>query len=93
MVRSDVFAADGLYEKIVIRDIPLRGRTVRILLQDLGISGGLVLDDRSMAFDYTKYFDLYPLEKIQPHEVIREEIADRQRSQALIEHVHRRQRA
>ena len=33
------------------------------------------------------------LEKIQPHEVIREEIADRQRSQALIEHVHRRQRA
>ena len=33
------------------------------------------------------------LEKIQPHEVIREEIADRQCSQALIEHVHRRQRA
>ena len=33
------------------------------------------------------------LEQIQPHEVIREEIADRQSSQALIEHVHRRQRA
>jgi bifunctional ADP-heptose synthase (sugar kinase/adenylyltransferase) len=33
------------------------------------------------------------LEQIQPHEVIREEIADRQRAQALIEHVHRRQRA
>jgi glycerol-3-phosphate cytidylyltransferase-like family protein len=33
------------------------------------------------------------LEKIQPHEVIRDEIADRQRSQALIEHVQRRQRA
>jgi len=56
-----VFAADGLYEKIVIRDIPLRGRTARILLQDLGISGGLVLDDGSMAFDYTQYFDLYRL--------------------------------
>jgi hypothetical protein len=33
------------------------------------------------------------LEQIQPDEVIREELADRQRSQALIEHVHRRQRA
>jgi bifunctional ADP-heptose synthase (sugar kinase/adenylyltransferase) len=33
------------------------------------------------------------LEQIQPDEVIREEIADSQRSQALIEHVHRRQRA
>ena len=61
IVRVDVFTADGLYEKIVIRDIPLRGRTARILLQDLGISGGLYLDDRSMAFDYTKYFDLYRL--------------------------------
>jgi len=59
--RSVVFAADGLYEKIVIRDIPLRGRTARILLQDLNVSGGLVLDDGSMAFDYTKYFDLYRL--------------------------------
>src|SRR5712691_4783309 len=33
--RSVVFAADGLYERIVIRDIPYRGRTARILLQDL----------------------------------------------------------
>ena len=31
------------------------------------------------------------LERIQPGEVVREEIADRQRSRALIEHVHRRQ--
>ncbi len=58
---SVVFAADGLYEKIVIRDIPYRGRTARILLQDLNISGGQHLDDGSMAFDYTKYFDLYRL--------------------------------
>jgi spermidine synthase len=54
-----VFAADGLYDKIVIRDVPYRGRTARILLQDLNVSGGLVLDDGGMAFDYTKYFDLY----------------------------------
>ena len=59
--RSDVFAADGLYERIVIRDIPYRGRTARVLLQDLNISGGLYLDDGSMAFDYTKYYDLYRL--------------------------------
>ncbi len=59
--RGVVFAADGLYERIVIRDIPLRGRTARILLQDRNISGGLYLDDGSMAFDYTQYFDLYRL--------------------------------
>jgi spermidine synthase/MFS family permease len=58
---SVVFAADGLYEKIVIRDVPLRDRTARILLQDRNISGGLYLDDGGMAFDYTQYFDLYRL--------------------------------
>ena len=45
----------------MIRDIPYRGRNARILLQDRNISGGLVLDDGSMAFDYTQYFDLYRL--------------------------------
>lgn len=59
--RGLVFAADGLYERIVIRDIPYRDRTARILLQDRNISGGLNLDDGSMAFDYTRYFDLYRL--------------------------------
>ena len=58
---SVVFAADGLYERIVIRDIPYHDRTARILLQDRNISGGLYLDDGSMAFDYTRYFDLYRL--------------------------------
>jgi spermidine synthase/MFS family permease len=59
--RGVVFAADGLYERIVIRDIALRDRTARILLQDRNVNGGLYLDDGSMAFDYTKYFDLYRL--------------------------------
>lgn len=59
--RGVVFAADGLYERIVIRDIPHRDRTARVLLQDRNISGGLHLDDGSMAFDYTQYFDLYRL--------------------------------
>src|SRR5258706_15084685 len=59
--RSVVFAADGLYERIVIRDITYRDRPARVLLQDRNISGGMNLDDRSMAFDYTRYFDLYRL--------------------------------
>ncbi len=56
-----VYVADGLYEKIVIRDIPHQGRTARILLQDRNINSGMFLDDGSMAFDYTKFFDLYRL--------------------------------
>jgi len=59
--RGVVFAADGLYERIVVREVRLRGRAARILWQDQNISGGLYLDDGSMAFDYTKYFDLYRL--------------------------------
>lgn len=56
-----VFAVDGRYERIVVRELALRGRPARVLLQDRNVSGGLYLDDGSMAFDYTKYFDLYRL--------------------------------
>jgi spermidine synthase len=60
--RADVvYAADGLYERIVIRDMRHQGRPVRILWQDHNMSSGLFLDDGSMAFEYTKYFDLYRL--------------------------------
>jgi len=59
--RGVVFAVDGLYERIVVRDVPLQGRVARILWQDQNISGGLYLEDGSMAFDYTKHFDLYRL--------------------------------
>jgi spermidine synthase len=59
--RGDVFAADGLYERIVIRDLSIRNRTARVLLQDMNVSGGVYLDDGSMAFDYTRYYDLYRL--------------------------------
>jgi spermidine synthase len=41
--------------------MPIRNRTARVLLQDQNISGGVYLDDGSMAFDYTRYFDLYRL--------------------------------
>jgi spermidine synthase len=56
---GDVFAADGLYERIVVRDVAYRGRRARILWQDANVSGGVYLDDGSMAFDYTRYFELY----------------------------------
>jgi len=56
-----VYSADGLYEKIVIRDIPYRGRKARILMQDRNINSGMFLDDGRMAFDYTRYFELYRL--------------------------------
>src|SRR5258708_2952890 len=49
-----VFVADGLYEKIVIRDIPYQGRHARILLQDRNVIVGMYVDDGAMAFDYTK---------------------------------------
>lgn len=52
---------DGLYERIVVRDIDYRNRPARLLLQDRNINGGLFLDDGRMAFDYTRYFDLYRL--------------------------------
>lgn len=58
-VKGIVYVADGLYEKIVIRDISYKDRNIRILLQDRNISSGMNIDDGSMAFDYTKYFDLY----------------------------------
>jgi spermidine synthase len=56
-----VFSAEGLYEKIVIRDISYRDRKTRILLQDRNVSGGMIVDDATMAFDYTKFFELYRL--------------------------------
>ncbi|HEX5091920.1 MAG TPA: fused MFS/spermidine synthase [Burkholderiales bacterium] len=58
---SVVYAADGLYDRIVIRDMQHQGRPVRILWQDQNMNSGMFLDDGSLAFDYTKYFDLYRL--------------------------------
>ena len=45
----------------MIRDLTLHGRSARVLMQDLSVSGGRYLDDGSMAFDYTKYYGLYRL--------------------------------
>lgn len=58
---SVVFSTEGLYERIVVRDIAYQGRPTRILLQDRNINSGMFLDDGRMAFAYTRYFDLYRL--------------------------------
>jgi len=56
-----VFSADGRYDRILVRDIVYRDRPTRILLQDRNINSGMYLDDGRMAFDYTRFFDLYRL--------------------------------
>jgi spermidine synthase len=58
---SVVFKQDGLYEQITVRDTALHNRPARLLLQDLNPSSGMYRDDGSMAFDYTRYFELYRL--------------------------------
>ncbi len=59
--KSIVFSRDGLYERIVVRDMSLQNRPARLLLQDRNPSSGMYLDGGGMAFDYTQYFDLYRL--------------------------------
>jgi len=57
-----VFAKDGVYEKLVIRDGEWNGRPARFFLQDRSVSGGMYLDSddpADMTFDYTKYYALY----------------------------------
>jgi spermidine synthase len=56
-----IYARDGLYERIVIRNMRHEGRPVRVLWQDQNVSSGLYLDDGSLAIDYTRYFELYRL--------------------------------
>ncbi len=56
-----VYAADGLYDRIVIRDVEYERRRARVLWQDRNVNGGMFLDDGSMAFDYTRYYELYRL--------------------------------
>jgi spermidine synthase len=51
----------GLYEQITVQNGLYGNRPARLLLQDQNLSSGMFLDDGSMAFAYTKYFDLHRL--------------------------------
>ncbi len=55
------FVKDGMYEKLTVIDTMYAGRPARFFLQDKGISGGMFLDGKDLAFDYTKYYALYHL--------------------------------
>lgn len=56
-----IYADDGIYEKIAIIDQSHKGRPVRLLMQDLGISTGVFLDTGEMFSDYTKYYILHEI--------------------------------
>lgn len=58
---SVAYSKHGWYEKITVQNGMIGSRPVRMLAQDLTLSSGMYVDDGSMVFDYTKYFDLYRL--------------------------------
>ena len=79
--------ADGRPIIAVVLDPPdaLLGARARAEL-----AAGLSMIDYVFLLDGADYEQA--VAKIQPDEVVREEIADQQRARSLIEHVHRRQR-
>ena len=58
-ISTVLYEHDGVYERLRVVDITYKGRPTRLFEQDRSISGGMHLDDGSMAFDYTKYYSLY----------------------------------
>lgn len=56
-----VYQHQGRYEQLIVLDKQLNGRPIRLLLQDKNTNSGMYLDDGSMLFDYTKYYELYKL--------------------------------
>ncbi len=56
-----VYHHQGLYENISVIDREVNGKTLRLLLQDKNPNSGMYLDDASMGFDYTKYYELFKL--------------------------------
>jgi len=56
-----VYEKDGLYEKITIMDGQWFGKPARFLMQDKSNSAAMYLNSDSLAYDYTKYYELYKL--------------------------------
>ncbi len=56
-----LYEQDGYYERIRIQDGTYQGRSVRVLMQDLSSNSAMFLDTGRMAFDYTKYYQLYQI--------------------------------
>ena len=49
-----VYAADGVYQRIIVQDVALSDHTLRILWQDRNASSGIHLDHDDLAFEYTR---------------------------------------
>ncbi len=58
-----VYAKDGEYEQLRVREVVEKERKVRLLLQDRSASGGMYVDTKELFLPYTKYYTLYQLFK------------------------------
>jgi len=56
-----LYEKDGVYEKIKIYDGQWNERPARFLLQDKSNSAAMYLNSDELAYDYTKYYELYKL--------------------------------
>lgn len=56
-----VYAADGLYEKIQVRDGEFKDRPTRFLLLDRSFSSAEFLDGEGIVFDYAEYLRLHQI--------------------------------
>ncbi len=57
-----VYSKDGIYEKITVLDTKYKDKDSRILIQDRSSSSAIFHEDpEALAFEYTKYIDVYKL--------------------------------
>lgn len=56
-----LYQKDGVYEKIKISDGQWNNHPARFLFQDRSYSAAMYLDSDELAYDYTKYYELYKL--------------------------------
>lgn len=60
-----LYQKDGVYEKIKISDGQWNNHPARFLFQDRSYSAAMYLDSEELAYDYTKYYELYKLINLQ----------------------------
>ncbi|HCM36384.1 MAG TPA: hypothetical protein DIS53_00405 [Candidatus Wildermuthbacteria bacterium] len=69
--KADVmYETDGLYEKITVYDGKYKGRQARFLKQDWSSSSAMFLDSDELAYEYTKYYQLYKIFTPNPKEAL-----------------------
>jgi len=63
MGKGVVYNHDGVYQKLIIRDVQYQNKPARFLWQDRNFSSGIFLDSKKLVFEYTKYYTLYKVFK------------------------------